>query len=389
MSAKDCDEKLVYSEEKVHLHYDEIDREDDAKNTLDEQDDSKETKSSNAEESNTISSSGKHQNNKYRRQDSDTSDQSEEDDSDLDDEPVNMAAITARLGSAKGSHRRSVVSSPLAMDRSWKPPYYKKSKQDQESIRRSVRRNILFANVSEEVLQVLVDGMKHVAVKPDKVIIEQGDAGDLFYILDCGCCEFLVNGKSVGEVNGTSDRNFFGELALLYDAPRAATVIARTPVECWALDRITFKRILMTATIKQRQLYLDFIDQVPIFSALSSYEKMTVADALRPLYFEPDNVIIEEETAGDDFYIIEDGEVKCTINGREVSDHLGSGDFFGELALIQNAKRRATVTAIRTTKCVVLDRATFKRLFGPIQDHLKKRADLYEYYMNNLTAEVH
>ncbi|GLE03985.1 hypothetical protein PINS_up012896 [Pythium insidiosum] len=305
------------------------------------------------------------------------------------DEPVNMAEIAARLGPLSARHRRSVVSSYVPVDKSWRPPVHAKSDQDEAAIRRSVRRNLLFANITEETLQILVNAMKYLAVRKGDVIIKQGDAGDLFYILDSGMCEVVINGRVVGEVDGTSDRNFFGELALLYDAPRAATVRAATDVECWSLDRITFKRVLMETTMKQRQLYLDFIDQVPIFSTLSAYERMIVADALRVQYFEPHCVILEEGTAGDDFYIVEDGEVMCTKGGEEVSARLGSGDFFGELALVTNDVRMATVRAVRKTKCLVLDRKTFKRLLGPMQEHLRKRADLYELYMKANTRRSH
>ncbi|KAG1701928.1 hypothetical protein DVH05_010418 [Phytophthora capsici] len=316
-------------------------------------------------------------------------DETEEEDapssnSDSDEYSVDFGAITARLGGAARTHRRSVVSSFVPPpNEQWTPPVNPKSAQDMDSIRRSVRRNLLFANIPEDTLQVLVDAMKYVAVDPGVDVVKQGEVGgDRFFILDSGVCDVLVNGRVAGEVCATSQRNFFGELALLYDSPRAATVRAKTHVECWSLDRVTFKRVLMATTMQQRALYLDFLGQVPIFSTLSSYEKMTVADALRVQFVESGDVILTEGSRGDDFYIIADGEVKCTRGGEEVSARLGAGDFFGELALIHDDVRQATVTAMRKTKLLMLDRATFKRLLGPMQEHLRKRADLYELYMN-------
>ncbi|KAK1931360.1 cAMP-dependent protein kinase regulatory subunit [Phytophthora citrophthora] len=319
-------------------------------------------------------------------------DETEEEDapssnSDSDENSVDFGAIAARLGGAASTHRRSVVSSFVPPpNEQWTPPVNPKSAQDAESIRRSVRRNLLFANIPEDTLQVLVDAMKYVAVDAGVDVVTQGDVGgDRFFILDSGVCDVLVNDRVAGEVCATSQRNFFGELALLYDSPRAATVRAKTPVECWSLDRVTFKRVLMATTMQQRALYLDFLGQVPIFSTLSSYEKMTVADALRVQFVESGDIILTEGSRGDDFYIIADGEVKCTRGGEEVSARLGAGDFFGELALIHDDVRQATVTAMRKTKLLVLDRATFKRLLGPMQEHLRKRADLYELYMNTPT----
>jgi cAMP-dependent protein kinase regulator len=310
-----------------------------------------------------------------------SSDNSEGEDRDYS---VDFGAIAARLGGSANNHRRSVVSSfvPPPTEQ-WMPPMHPKSSRDADSIRRSVRRNLLFANIPEDTLQVLVDAMKYVAVDAGVDVVSQGDVGgDRFFILDSGTCDVLVHDRVVGEVGATSPRNFFGELALLYDSPRAATVRAKTPVECWSLDRVTFKRVLMATTMQQRALYLDFLGQVPIFSTLSSYEKMTVADALRVQFVDSGDTILTEGSRGDDFYIIADGEVKCTRGGEEVSARLGAGDFFGELALIHDDVRQATVTAMRKTKLLVLDRATFKRLLGPMQEHLRKRADLYELYMN-------
>lgn len=317
----------------------------------------------------------------------DSTDVDDDDDDDDSDEhgaveEINIQEIVERLGPMSHSHRRSVVSSYVTMDKAWVPPFYEKSERDAASIRKSVRQNLLFSEVSEETLQILVNAMKYVAVSKGDTVITQGEPGDLFYIVESGVCQVVVNGRAYGEVDGTSERNFFGELALLHDAPRAATIVALTDVECWSLDRVTFKRILMATTMQRRQLYLDFIDQVPIFSTLSNYEKMIVADALRVCYYEPDAVILQEGTAGDDFYIVEDGEVRCTKNDKEVSARLGSGDFFGELALVTDDHRMATVTAVRKTKCLVLDRQTFKRLLGPMKEHLRKRADLYDLYMN-------
>ncbi|OQR88953.1 cAMP-dependent protein kinase regulatory subunit, partial [Thraustotheca clavata] len=177
--------------------------------------------------------------------------------------------------------------------------------------------------------------------------------------------------------------NHFGELALLYDAPRSATVVAATDVSAWALDRQTFKKVLMVTTMKQRKLYAAFLAEVPILSVLSPYEKRTLADALKPVFCEQGQMIIEEGTSSDDFYIIADGEVKCTKNGVEVSRRLGSGDFFGEIALISNEVRQATVTAAKDTTVLMIDRDTFKRLLGPMELHLRNHASLYDKYITH------
>ena len=82
-------------------------------------------------------------------------------------------------------------------------------------------------------------------------MIRQGDVGDFFYVLDTGHCDINVEG--VGKVMDVGPGGSFGELALMYDAPRAATVTATEPSTTWALDQLTFKKTIMDATMKKRQ----------------------------------------------------------------------------------------------------------------------------------------
>ena len=82
---------------------------------------------------------------------------------------------------------------------------------------------------------------------------------------------------------------------------------------------------------------------------------------------------VSQGDEGDKFYIIRDGEVKCTKVGasEEVSKRLVRGDFFGELALLSDDKRAATVTAVKDTQVLVLAKKEFDRLLGPLKDILE------------------
>ncbi|VEL21744.1 unnamed protein product [Protopolystoma xenopodis] len=95
----------------------------------------------------------------------------------------------------------------------------------------------------------------------DDVIIQQGDEGDNFYIIDQGQVEIFVNGDYISSVG---EGGSFGELALIYGVPRAATVRAKTEVKLWGIDRDSYRRILMGSTIRRRKMYQDFLSRVPI-----------------------------------------------------------------------------------------------------------------------------
>ena len=90
--------------------------------------------------------------------------------------------------------------------------------------------------------QVLLDAFQGLRFLPGARIIKQGDIGKSFYFLQSGACTISVHGQGVVSRAGPGD--CFGELALLYDSPRAATVEAVSRCHCWSLELGTFKRIV-------------------------------------------------------------------------------------------------------------------------------------------------
>lgn len=189
------------------------------------------------------------------------------------------------------------------------------------------------------------------------------------------CSKVLETGKGKG----------FGELALMYDAPRAATVVATSEVvRAWAVDRVTFKQVMIGEAIRKRELYESFLSRVPIFSTLTREEILTIADAFVPEEVKAGTVVVQQgDEEADRFYVVEEGELKAEIEGveGEVCDRLKSGSYFGERALIMDVPRAATVTAVADSKLLAMDRAAFLRLLGPIQDVLARSIELYERYV--------
>ena len=161
----------------------------------------------------------------------------------------------------------------------------------------------------------------------------------------------------------------FGKLALLHGAPRAATVTTLAKCKCWQLDTISFKTILMGRSKQDSSDYMGFLDSVSLLGTLPALEKQTLAGALKEVEFAPGGIIIKEGAIGDAFYMIRDGEVKCTIaaaGDAEVSRRLVRGDCFGELELLSNNTRAATASAVTQTAVLMLDRDTFTRMLGQL-----------------------
>ena len=105
----------------------------------------------------------------------------------------------------------------------------------------------------------------------------QGDEGDNFYVIDQGEVEIFVNGELATTIG---EGGSFGELALIYGTPRAATVRAKTDVKLWGIDRDSYRRILMGSTIRKRKMYEEFLSRVSILGEFArnvhSLERITI-----------------------------------------------------------------------------------------------------------------
>ena len=111
----------------------------------------------------------------------------------------------------------------------------------------------------------------------------------------------------------------FGELALLYNAPRAATITAKTDSLLWELDRNTFNHIVKDAAQKKRDKYEDFFATVPILASMDNYERSKIADAIKEHDFAKGDKVIQEGEDGSVFFLIISGEAYATkrVNGGE------------------------------------------------------------------------
>jgi len=220
--------------------------------------------------------------------------------------------------------------------------------------------------------------------KAGESIIVQGEEGDYFYIIHKGEVDVYVNNAKVGSIG---EGGSFGELALIYGTPRAATIAVKedsaTQVTTFRLDRESYRMLLMGNTLKKRKLYEEFLKKVPILESLDSWEALTLSDSLEAITYSDGGVVVKQGEPGDDFFIIVNGEAKVLQRKDGESEEVEVGtlktsDYFGEIALILNRPRAATVVANGKLECVKVDRSRFERILGPCQDILKRNMDQYQ-----------
>ncbi|KAG2158815.1 cyclic nucleotide-binding-like protein [Suillus bovinus] len=317
------------------------------------------------------------------------------------------------------ARRVSVSAEPIAVDSDHDDPLpvYPKTADQLRRIKASTADNLVFRDLDEEQETGVLNAMQERKLAANDVVILQGDVGEYFYVVESGLfyCyihpgplpptwladtqnhasqpeKFLqpgyhpVFGRKVSECKPGAS---FGELALMYGHPRAATVQAIEPSTVWALDRTTFRTIILKAAHRRRTMYEQFLASVPLLSSLESGERSKIADALVSRVHPDGEAVLREGEMGDTFFFVEEGEaiVTKTQRGeegeyREITvGRLKKGDYFGELSLLRLEPRAATVSAVRRTdasqpklKVAALDAPAFTRLLGPLREIMERKA---------------
>ena len=263
---------------------------------------------------------------------------------------------------------QNVFAQPLDLTDDFVTPSYPKSDAAIKFIDNSLADNFIFASLSTRERRLLIDAMMLESVAAGTMIIQQGEVGDYFYVVEDGHVSFSVDGNHVGACSRGAS---FGELALLYNCPRAATCLANTNCRLWKVDQRTFRHMLANNTASQQKDINDVLRKVPFLSELEDRDLIKIADALTTVSFSTGERIINKGDVGEVFYILREGGVKVHDIGfgdsRYVDQMLSPGDFFGERALLTGEPRVANVTATSNCSTLCLSRDTFEKTLGPLQ----------------------
>ena len=193
-----------------------------------------------------------------------------------------------------------------------------------------------------------------------------GQEGDYFYVVEKGNFSVIVDKKTVTQISAGKS---FGELALLYNQPRAATICAETAAQVYSLDRATFRYTLAHSSANRLAETQNALQKVKLLSTLTTAQIAKVSEAV--VNYNPGDVIIKKASEGNIFYMIKEGVVKVSDvgAGSQFADHkLRAGDYFGEIALMTGEPRAANVVAESKVVLMALDRQAFNSLLGPLKE---------------------
>ena len=210
-------------------------------------------------------------------------------------------------------------------------------------------------------LTAMASHLREVEADPGTSVVTIGEPGDSFYLIREGRLEALdAEGRVLSTMTGGDG---FGELALLDDKPRGATVRAVEPSRLWSLDRGHFERWVreryeIAARIRASQGDRAALAALPFFKGLDPTELDRILPRLVAVRVPAGSAVFHEGDPGDRYYLIREGQADVLIGGRRVR-RLGPGDGFGELALITGKPRTATVVAVGDLLLGALARAEF------------------------------
>jgi CRP-like cAMP-binding protein len=216
----------------------------------------------------------------------------------------------------------------------------------------------LFHEANMATIEDIAAHIQPLSVDAGTVVISQGDDGDRFYVIDDGEAEVLIDGYEIGRIGPGRG---FGELALLRNRTRTATVRAATPMSLYSIDRDDFMTAitgiaaqdgpgstLMAQTPGGDPALRPLVDVLAGVTALSNLSAAGLAaltaSATRH-QFSAGDVVVSEGDASDELYVIISGRAAVTVAGSRVGE-LRPGDSFGEIGVLHGVARTATVVAL-------------------------------------------
>jgi len=257
----------------------------------------------------------------------------------------------------------------------------------------SFERTPLLSGLSGEELVAFIDSLQLRHVAAEECIYREGDHGAYLYLVGMG--HVLLRAKDAqGRKRVFShlcEGDFFGEHAFMSRVPHSDEAIAETDCNVLMIDRVTFdewaeKYPGIQSTIEDfyRQRVLARVLAItPVFEGVPPEARMALADRFKLTTFDQGATIVSEGESGYTFYLIRSGSVDLTTSSMGQGSEqvalgkMGEGDFFGEVSLLTDKPRTATVTAHEKVELMELTRKDFDEITGEFPS-VRKIVEAYQ-----------
>lgn len=245
----------------------------------------------------------------------------------------------------------------------------------------------LFSDLPPDAFIALFERCPLRRYQPGEVVIEQGSKGDAFYIICAGGVRVVrTDGEAQRELARLDEGAFFGEMALLSEAPRSASVVAThedtqlLEIGATVLKELSAKYPSVATALKKfcrQRLLSNLMQGSALFRPFSKSDRRELVQKFRARDVRRGEVLLEEGRPSDGLYVVLSGEVDVVVKGRKVAS-LREGEVFGEMSLLTRSPATATVTAARHTSVLRLPREDFDQLImthPQVLEHVSELTD--------------
>jgi CRP-like cAMP-binding protein len=241
-------------------------------------------------------------------------------------------------------------------------------KQVSSAARKALNDTPLLAGLSPDALEALIERIELVSVPKGEVLFREGDLGDALYIISEGLVAVQTEGPPRVEIGRLAEGAFFGEVALVTDQPRSATVATLMPTELLRIDREILASLLadypevlkVVLRFVRDRLVERLVLTSPLFRPFDDAERRALAARFKFLEIERGATIIPGGSKADGLYILLAGRLGTRRStGPEL---FGPGDLIGEGSLLAGEKFEQPVEAIGKALALCLPAAEFREL---------------------------
>ena len=251
--------------------------------------------------------------------------------------------------------------------------YEEKTEEQVKFLMKACREVSLLKYCTPQQIDKVIQVMFKRKVRKGEKIVTQGEKGDNFYLIGEGEFVFHIEFGDYCIKKTMSGKGSFGELALLYECPRTASVKAVTDGILWCLDQTEFKLILVNQSAARQSQFEKVLQNSKPFSMLTFEERMKLADALTERTYKDGAYIIQQSEKADCMYFVTKGQVKLTdeLDRKEIVT-LQIGGYFGATAMATKGVHRRNAIAVGDVTCAQLVVDDFERLLGPYRQLIQR-----------------
>ena len=220
------------------------------------------------------------------------------------------------------------------------------SESDKIALEKSLQNHFLFKNKNPKIISQIIDSLDLITLKEGTTLFKKGDKGNYFYIVKEGKLELITEYGS----KLLFQDNIFGELALIENKKRTATVICIENCKLYLLNGKIFREIVSKINESELKERLIFLKATSLFNNLDNNHLNSLAMGMLKCEFNISQTILYEGDIGKSIYIIKEGFVKC-FKGEKQIRLLGPKEFFGESSILFNTNRSLSVLVVENIIC--------------------------------------